>query len=209
MKKGGLLLSENTVLLFDRMSDEEGMKFLRHIIQYHKTGEEPGEDAERLISISFDLFKADYDASQRKYQEKVDRITKINERKNTALNDVTRNRNEVVTKSTRNRNEVAPITLHNITSHSLKDKEIDGEQPSISQDYSNFKKWLFENCPRLLKMEIPTEEDYNKLMEDANNDKNALTNKLLAMNNSTDVPRKNVSIYWTCHEWLKRDKQAV
>lgn len=209
MKKGGLLLSQNTVLLFDRMSDEEGMKFLRHIIQYHKTGKEPGEDVERLISISFALFKADYDVSQKKYLEKVERISKINERKNATLNDAVRNRNDIDTKSTQNRNEVAPITLQYNTLHSLVYKEREGEPPSVSQDYQNFKNWIFEKCPSLLKMDIPTEEQYKELLAYANNDKNILTDKLLSMNNDINVTKRKRSIYRTCYEWLKRDKQAV
>ena len=58
-KKGGLLLSENTLLLFDRMTDEEGFVFLKLIRNYHRDGTLPPSDTERLVSISFDLFKAD------------------------------------------------------------------------------------------------------------------------------------------------------
>lgn len=77
----------------------------------------------------------------------------------------------------------------------------------ISPEYSNFLKWLNINCPHLLKMEIPTEVEYKKLLALADGSKTKMTDKLLAMENDKKVPRNRRSIYRTCLEWLKRDKR--
>ena len=82
-----------------------------------------------------------------------------------------------------------------------------GPSVSLSSDYQNFIDWLNKNCTHLLKMNIPTEEEYQKLMEAADQSKKILTGKLLAMENNKDVPKTKRSIYRTCLEWLKRDKR--
>ena len=56
-------------------------------------------------------------------------------------------------------------------------------------------------------MDILSEEEYQKLMEAADQNKKTLTDKLLAMENNKDVPKTKRSIYRTCLEWLKRDKK--
>ena len=86
-------------------------------------------------------------------------------------------------------------------------KEDTEESKSHSSEYSSFLKWLNQNCTHLLKMNIPTEEEFQKLMEAADQNKKTLTDKLLAMENNKDVPKTKRSIYRTCLEWLKRDKK--
>lgn len=114
-KKGGLLLSENTLLLFDRMTDEEGFVFLKLIRNYHRDGALPPSDTERLVSISFDLFKADYDASQMKYREKVARMLKNRERQ-----EICETSQEISEKSqevSKTSQEIESNTIHINTSH--------------------------------------------------------------------------------------------
>lgn len=86
-------------------------------------------------------------------------------------------------------------------------KETDAKKDSlpISPDYSNFLTWLENNCPHLLGMQIPDEKEYQKLLELAGS-KKRMTDKLLAMENNKKVPKERRSIYKTCMEWLKNDK---
>ena len=97
--------------------------------------------------------------------------------------------------------------MNDETNISLSEKEDTEENESHSSEYSSFLKWLNQNCTHLLKMNIPTEEEYQKLMEAADQNKKTLTDKLLAMENNKDVPKTKRSIYRTCLEWLKRDKK--
>lgn len=57
------------------------------------------------------------------------------------------------------------------------------------------------------RQDIPTEDEYNKLLKAADNNQNILSNKLLAMNDRKDVPKNYRSIYRTCLNWLNRDKK--
>lgn len=114
-KKGGLLLSENTLLLFDRMTDEEGFVFLKLIRDYHRDGTLPTSDTERLVSISFDVFRADYDASQMKYREKVKRMLKNREKQEICekSQEICETSQEICETS----QEIASNTIHNNTIH--------------------------------------------------------------------------------------------
>ena len=138
MKKGGLLLSDNTVMLFDNMTEEEGMKFLRHILNYHKTGIEPGEDTDRVILLSFTVFKGDYDISQDKYKAKVRRIEEINNRKKATSNEIVTTSHEIVTTShdiVTTFEKSSPNTLHNNTIHNNK-KESKPKKDGLSLSLS-------------------------------------------------------------------------
>ena len=99
--------------------------------------------------------------------------------------------------------------MDNVSIETKEDIEETTAEPSVSlsTEYSNFRDWLKENCPHLLKMDIPTEDEYNKLLKAADNNQNILSNKLLAMNDRKDVPKNYRSIYRTCLNWLNRDKK--
>ena len=112
-KKGGLLLSENTLILFDRMTDEEGFVFLKLIRDYHRNGTLPPSETERLISISFDLFKADYDASQMRYQEKVARMLKNREKQE--ISKTSQEIDETSQEISETSQEIVTNTIHNNT----------------------------------------------------------------------------------------------
>lgn len=75
-----------------------------------------------------------------------------------------------------------------------------------SERYLDFQNWLSLNCPHLNKMEQPTEEQFQKLIEKAGSVK-ALSDILLAMENDTNTPKKRRSIYLTACNWLNRDKK--
>lgn len=93
--------------------------------------------------------------------------------------------------------------MDNVTKVTEKDIE---ESVSLSPEYQNFLNWLSDNCKNLLSMEIPTEEEFNKLLKTAGN-KKVLTDKLLAMENDKKVPKEKRSIYITCLKWLKNDNK--
>lgn len=99
--------------------------------------------------------------------------------------------------------------MDNVSIETKEDIEETTAEPSVSlsPEYSNFRDWLRNNCPHLLKMDIPTEDEYNKLLKAADNNQNILSNKLLAMNDRKDVPKNYRSIYRTCLNWLNRDKK--
>ena len=208
-------------MLFDNMTEEERVKFLRYILNYHKTGEEPGEDTERLILISFKVFKADYDISQDKYKAKVHRIEEINNRRKASSNDIVTTSHDIVTTShdivTTSHDIVttceksSPNTYHNNTTHITEEeyKEEAGEPLSStpapqSERYTKFISWFGENCPHLKKMEQPTEDQFFKLLEKAGN-ANKLQDILLAMENNKETPSKRRSVYLTATNWLNRD----
>ncbi len=200
-------------MLFDNMTEEEGMKFLRHILHYHKTGEEPGEDTERGVLLAFKVFMSDYDKDQKKYKDKCDRnrenILKRYKKlpsNTTEYEDIRSNTTEYDRIHNNNNNN---NNNNNVSIETKEDTEetTAGPSVSVSPDYQNFIDWLNKNCTHLLKMNIPTEEEYQKLMEAADKDKKILTGKLLAMENNKDVPKTKRSIYRTCLEWLKRDKR--
>lgn len=206
-KKGGLLLSENTLLLFDRMTDEEALSFIRIIRNYHRDGTLPPPQTERLVSISFDVFKLDYDESQKKYQAKVDSIQAVNEgrkktkssRKRTTTHEDARSRNEDDTTT----HEDAPNTLHNNTEQNNNKEKEQKKDVSLSEEEEEFNKWMVKNYPHLSDMEKPlTLKQYDDLqskgfgMEEINA-------KLSAMENDKDVPRKKRSCYEVLLKWLK------
>ena len=207
MKKGGLLLSDNTVMLFDNMTEEEGMRFLRHILNYHKTGKEPGEGTERLLLISFKVFKADYDVSQEKYKDKVKRMEAINERKKAnSYDNVTTSHDNVTTfeKSSPNTSHNNTITLHNNSKETDAKKDVLSLSPSPSSKYHGFLNWLNDKCPHLLTMAIPTETEFNKLLSKVGSDIE-LKSLLIQMDNRKDTAKKNYSIYRTALNWWNRD----
>ena len=143
-KKGGLLLSENTLLLFDRMTDEEGFEFLKLIRNYHKDGTLPSSDTERLVSISFDLFKADYDASQMKYREKVARMLKNREKQD--ISETSQDISETSQEISETSQDIASNTIHINTSHnntsSKERKPKKGASLSLSERKEVFRKEL-------------------------------------------------------------------
>ena len=207
-KKGGLLLSENTLLLLDRMTDEEALTFIRVIRNYHKDGTLPPRDTERLVSISFDVFRADYDESQIKYLDKVKRMEEVN-------------KNRRNTKSSRNRatscengtttHDIAPntiqyITLQNNTSNKESKAKKDVSLPlTLSPEEEEFVKWMGDNYPHLCQMEKPlTMRQYNDL-EAKGYQTDEINAKLSAMENDKTVPRKKRSVYEVLKKWLENE----
>ena len=75
--------------------------------------------------------------------------------------------------------------------------------PLPNPDFEKFQKWILEKAPRVAKMEEPfTEEEYLRIKEEFPPGMTAEV--LLAMHNSKDLLKKNLSANLTFRNWIKR-----
>lgn len=75
--------------------------------------------------------------------------------------------------------------------------------PLPNPDFEKFQKWILEKAPRVAKMEEPfTEEEYLRIKEEFPPGMTAEV--LLAMHNSKDLLKKNLSANLTFRNWMQR-----
>lgn len=205
-KKGGLILSPETIVILRNLKGEYRDCFLDCILDYHENGSTPSDDVSDVVNISFKVFRMTYDNDQKKYKEKCEKLRnnalskKADASKSDQMQADASKSNQIGSNNNNNNNS-------NVTNVTEEDKEEVTAEPSLSlsPEYQSFLNWLNENCKNLLSMKIPTQSEYEKLLTAAGNSKQVLTDKLLAMDNNKKVPKEKRSIYRTCLEWLKRD----
>lgn len=197
----------------DQCQEKEQLALYKAIVNYALDGEEPTFE-NNLLRLAWTLIKPNLFNGwvRSRNGRKAEGVSKpgMKGNKNASKTKLNQSQNEAKTKLNQsNRIGKDRIGMDNVSIETKEDTEetTAGPSVSVSPDYQNFIDWLNKNCTHLLKMNIPTEEEYQKLMEAADKDKKILTGKLLAMENNKDVPKTKRSIYRTCLEWLKRDKR--
>ena len=207
-KKGGLILSPETIVILRNLKGEDRDCFLDCVLDYHEKGSIPSDDVSDVVNISFKVFRMTYDNDQKKYKEKCEKLRNnaISKRADASkcnqLQADASKCNQIGSNNNNNSNNNSNVT--NVTEEDI--EEVTAEPSvSLSPEYQSFLHWLNENCKNLLSMKIPTQSEYEKLLIAAGNSKQVLTDKLLAMDNNKKVPKEKRSIYRTCLEWLKRD----
>ncbi len=203
---------------WDSLHDESNEligAFLRDLCQYAFCG----EDSEPLpeLRLSIRHAKAEMEQDVKRYQETCERNRQKAQLRWSRVKDTTACKSmpsdaaacrsipmdaEHADNDNDNDNELSKDNNNNKETKAKKDISL-----IMSPEYTNFLEWLKTNCTHLLKMKIPTEVEYKKLLALADGSKTKLTDKLLAMENDKSVPKKKRSIYRTCLEWLKRDKR--
>lgn len=208
--------------VIERCEKDDQLKIYRGIVKFALDGEEPKFDNPTLemmwilIKPVLKISEVRRDAGSR--GKGVPRPSMLGNQnaakqsKNKAKSKQKQNKNKTKTKQKQSDMDNGYMDNGYMDNVSIETKEdieetTAGPSVSLSSDYQNFIDWLNKNCTHLLKMNIPTEEEYQKLMEAADQSKKILTGKLLAMENNKDVPKTKRSIYRTCLEWLKRDKR--
>lgn len=197
----------------DQCQEKEQLALYKAIVNYALDGEEPTFE-NNLLRLAWTLIKPNLFNGwvRSRNGRKAEGVSKpgMKGNKNASKTKLNQSQNEAKTKLNQsNRIGKDRIGMDNVSIETKEDIEetTAGPSVSLSSDYQNFIDWLNKNCTHLLKMNIPTEEEYQKLMEAADQSKKILTGKLLAMENNKDVPKTKRSIYRTCLEWLKRDKR--
>ena len=197
----------------DQCQEKEQLALYKAIVNYALDGEEPTFE-NNLLRLAWTLIKPNLFNGwvRSRNGRKAEGVSKpgMKGNKNASKTKLNQSQNEAKTKLNQsNRIGMDRIGMDNVSIETKEDIEetTAGPSVSLSSDYQNFIDWLNKNCTHLLKMNIPTEEEYQKLMEAADQSKKILTGKLLAMENNKDVPKTKRSIYRTCLEWLKRDKR--
>ncbi len=197
----------------DQCQEKEQLALYKAIVNYALDGEEPTFE-NNLLRLAWTLIKPNLLNGwvRSRNGRKAEGVSKpgMKGNKNASKTKPNQSQNEAKTKLNQsNRIGKDRIGMANVSIETKEDIEetTAGPSVSLSSDYQNFIDWLNKNCTHLLKMNIPTEEEYQKLMEAADQSKKILTGKLLAMENNKDVPKTKRSIYRTCLEWLKRDKR--
>ena len=197
----------------DQCQEKEQLALYKAIVNYALDGEEPTFE-NNLLRLAWTLIKPNLFNGwvRSRNGRKAEGVSKpgMKGNKNASKTKLNQSQNEAKTKLNQsNRIGKDRIGMDNVSIETKEDIEetTAGPSVSLSSDYQNFIDWLNKNCTHLLKMNIPTEEEYQKLMDAADKNKKILTDKLLAMENNKDVPKTKRSIYRTCLEWLKRDKR--
>lgn len=201
----------------DQCQEKEQLALYKAIVNYALDGKEPSFE-NPLLRLAWTLIKPNLHNGwvRSRNGRKAEGVSKpgMKGNKNASKTKLNQSQDEAETKLNqsnrigKDRIGMDRIGMDNVSIETKEDvEETAGPSVSLSPDYSNFLEWLNKNCPHLLKMNIPTEEEYQKLMEAADKSKKKLTDKLLAMENNKDVPKTKRSIYRTCLEWLKRDKK--
>ena len=197
----------------DQCPEKEQLALYKAIVYYALDGKDPSFE-NPLLRLAWTLIKPNLQNGwvRSRNGRKAEGVSKPGMRgnKNASKTKLNQSQNEAETKLNQsNRIGKDRIGIDNVSNETKEDIEEMTAEPSVSlsSDYSNFLNWLKENCPDLLKMKIPTEDEYNKLLAASNRSKTILTEKLLAMNNRKDVPKNYRSIYRTCLNWLNRDKK--
>lgn len=210
--------------VIERCEKDDQLKIYRGIVKFALDGEEPKFDNPTLemmwilIKPVLKISEVRRDAGSR--GKGVPRPSMLGNQnaakqsKNKAKSKQKQNKNKTKTKQKQSDMDNGYMDMDNgyMDNVSIETKEdieetTAGPSVSLSSDYSNFLGWLKENCPNLMRMEIPTEDQYNKLLDAADHKKKTLTQKLLDMENDKNVPKTKRSIYRTCLNWLNRDKK--
>ena len=186
----------------DQCPEKEQLALYKAIVYYALDGKDPSFE-NPLLRLAWTLIKPNLQNGwvRSRNGRKAEGVSKPGMRGNKNASKTKLNQSNRIGKDR--------IGIDNVSNETKEDIEEMTAEPSVSlsSDYSNFLNWLKENCPDLLKMKIPTEDEYNKLLAASNRSKTILTEKLLAMNNRKDVPKNYRSIYRTCLNWLNRDKK--
>lgn len=197
----------------DQCQEKEQLALYKAIVNYALDSKEPSFE-NTLLRLAWTLIKPNLHNGwvRSRNGRKAEGVSKpgMKGNKNASKTKLNQSQDEAETKLNQsNRIGKDRIGMDNVSIETKEDVEETTAGPSVSfsSDYLNFLDWLKKNCTHLLKMNIPTEEEYQKLMEAADKSKKKLTDKLLAMENNKDVPKTKRSIYRTCLEWLKRDKK--
>ncbi len=197
----------------DQCQEKEQLALYKAIVNYALDSKEPSFE-NPLLRLAWTLIKPNLHNGwvRSRNGRKAEGVSKpgMKGNKNASKTKLNQSQDEAETKLNQsNRIGKDRIGMDNVSIETKEDVEETTAGPSVSfsSDYLNFLDWLNKNCTHLLKMNIPTEEEYQKLMEAADKSKKKLTDKLLAMENNKDVPKTKRSIYRTCLEWLKRDKK--
>ena len=72
-KKGGLILSPETIVILRSLKGEDRDCFLDCVLDYHEKGSVPSDDVSDIVNISFKVFRMAYDTNQQKYKNKCDK----------------------------------------------------------------------------------------------------------------------------------------
>ena len=102
-----------------------------------------------------------------------------------------------------------PKTTHNVNvnyNNNIKEENIKEEKNSLSPGDAKLMEWITAYYPHVSQMEQGiTSEQYQRLVD--KHGEEAVKTKLLAMENSKTLLKKNRSIYFTLCNWLNREKQ--
>ena len=215
--RGGFQFFRSFQEAIDRVNEKDQLVLYRGIVCYALDHIEPTFN-DPLLELIWTLVKPNLDSGWRHFNNGCGGgAPKGNKNALKTTKKQPKNNQETTKKQPKNNQTIydkkkengKDIEKNNVSIETKEDIEetTAGPSVSLSPDYSNFLEWLNKNCTHLLKMNIPTEEEYQKLLEAADKSKKKLTDKLLAMENNKDVPKTKRSIYRTCLEWLKRDKK--
>jgi hypothetical protein len=215
--RGGFQFFRSFKEAIDRVNEKDQLALYRGIVCYALDHLEPTFN-DPLLELIWTLIKPNLDSGWYHFingcgggapigNNNASKTTKKQPRNNQkTTKEQPKNNQPIYDKEKENGKEIEENNVSIETKEDIEETTA-GPSVSLSSDYQNFIDWLNKNCTHLLKMNIPTEEEYQKLMEAADQSKKILTGKLLAMENNKDVPKTKRSIYRTCLEWLKRDKR--
>ncbi len=192
----------------DQCDEEDQLPLYRGIVNYALDGKEPVFD-NPMLKLAWTLIRPNLGKGLRNWKNGCNGGAPAGNQNARKTTEKQPKNNRKTTEKQRDRIGKDRIGMEedNVSIETKEDIEERTAEPSVplSPEYSNFLEWLNSNCPHLLGMEIPTEQEYKKLLEIADGSKKVLTDKLLAMENNKSVPKDKRSIYETCKEWLYRD----
>lgn len=182
------------------------------IIEYGITNQTPTE-LSVYANMAFALILPQLEANQRRYEngKKGGRPTKekteIKPKRNLNETKVKPNKNDNVNKNVNDNDNKKDNVNVNVNEKELKVAEA---TTLIQEDvrFVNFKNWLSENAPRVLKMTEPiTQEQYLKIIEDFSDRGQEVQETLQAMHNYKDIT-KRISANLTLRNWLNRNNNG-
>jgi len=187
------------------------------IMEYGLYGNET-EDLKPIAHSIFSLIKPQLDANSKRYNNGCKGGRPVVEENQPKTNQKPNN-NQTITKGKPNDNvndndnekELKRDTNVSPESPDLINSDFPKEEthppvappPLPNPDFEKFQKWILEKAPRVAKMEEPfTEEEYLRIKEEFPPGMTAEV--LLAMHNSKDLLKKNLSANLTFRNWMQR-----
>lgn len=202
MANKGVLILESYYEVISELSDDEQLIMFKGICEYGINGIEP--NFKGALKSLFILMKPNIDSSISRYNSSVTNGGKGGRPKKTETKEEPK-QNPVETKE-----KPKEKPTKNQDKDIDKDIDIDiDKENDISNSTHPLLVWIKKDCTQIPKFKKPlTEEEADKLI--ALYEKKEIADLFLAMDNSKDILKKNVSAYLTFKNWAKiRNLQTI
>lgn len=199
-KKNKVIVYKDWISTFDKLSDDEAGKLIKHFFQYINDLNPESDD--RLITLLFEPIKQTLKRDLKAYEARCDKNKESVEKR---WNESNTNVTDKVQPNTNEYKRIQPNTKHTDNDNDS-DNDNDTSKEGVITPPHPLVKWLATNCKEVSKMKKPlTNDEATKLVEEFT--KEEIKETFMNMENYKPLQTKSISAYLTCKKWITKDRK--